>query len=158
MTDLEPVKPKPIVLSDVERARMQAASAEMGRRFREQLEPVMRQLAAMVQPVIDAFTALHRALEAAGVYELSAEEIRIGRLEAEAEDYALDYRDTPQLGLMRAERGTCAHVCGPVPDHECQARATDVIEHRNLAGGTTRMPVCGPCGQSERAAMESEHV
>lgn len=57
-----------------------------------------------------------------------------------------------------APGGTCAHICGADPDHECGARATLHIEHRNLAGGTTRMPVCGPCHQSETAAMEATRV
>jgi len=56
--------------------------------------------------------------------------------------------NTPEADAM-----ICGHVCGADADHACDAKATDIIEHRNLAGGTTRMPACGPCGQSERAAM-----
>jgi len=65
-------------------------------------------------------------------------------------------RSTPPQ--LEAERATCAHVCGPDPDHECQAAATTVLEHQNLAGGVTRMPLCEACYQSERAALEVEHA
>lgn len=59
---------------------------------------------------------------------------------------------TPQPAFP-AERATCAHVCGPSPDHVCDVRATGILRHTNLAGGTTDMPICGPCKAAETAAM-----
>jgi hypothetical protein len=61
--------------------------------------------------------------------------------------------NTPHAGSM-----TCAHICGPDPDHVCDARAVTFLEHANLAGGVTRMPVCGPCGTAEKTATEGEHA
>lgn len=58
--------------------------------------------------------------------------------------------NTPRPAAM-----ICAHVCGPDPDHECAARATTVLEHANLAGGITRMPMCGGCHASEAAALST---
>jgi hypothetical protein len=48
--------------------------------------------------------------------------------------------------------GTCAHVCGPDPDHRCDARATTRLAYSLPSGGTRSMPICGPCHQSETAA------
>lgn len=59
----------------------------------------------------------------------------------------LGHLDTPESG------STCAHVCGADPDHVCDARASTYLEHKNLAGGTRRLPLCGPCHHSETAAI-----
>lgn len=155
MPELEPVKVAPFVWTDEDRARLQATLSEIGRQFREHMVGIMRDLRVALQPTIDAVIALGRAFEAAGLYDLDPAEIRIGLLEDAADDYADAYRDTPQLGFTLAERATCAHVCGPDPDHMCQAAATMELEHQNLAGGTTRTPMCSPCHAAETAAMEA---
>jgi hypothetical protein len=55
------------------------------------------------------------------------------------------HRDWPEQG------STCAHVCGPDPDHACLARATEYLTYPLPSGGTRRMPVCAPCHASETA-------
>lgn len=136
-----------------DRARTIAAFSEIGRNIREAWEGAARQLAAALQPTLDAIVALHHAFEAAGLYDLDPDQIRIGLLEDDADDYADTYRDTPDPPWA-AGWCTCGHVCGPDPDHECQAAATTALKHRNLAGGVTQMPICGPCYESETAAKE----
>lgn len=157
MPDLEPAPPKLLTLSDEERARLQAALNELGKRIRDEWAATLRTLTEAMRPTIVWLTELSRRFEAAGLYDLDPTEIRIGELEADADDYAHVYRDTPLLASP-GERATCAHACGLDPDHECQAAASTVLKHRNLAGGTTRMPICGPCHQSETAAKERADV
>jgi hypothetical protein len=65
-------------------------------------------------------------------------------------DEERELRNTPRPDAM-----ICAHVCGPDPDHECQAAATTTLEHQNLAGGVTRLPLCGPCHLAETATLEA---
>lgn len=158
MPELGPVKLAPAALSAEDRAALQAAFSEIGRKIRETWEAALRQLAAALQPTLDAIVALHRTFEAAGLYDLDPEEIRIGLLEDAADDYADAYRDTPQLGFTLAERATCGHVCGADPDHECTAAATTTLGHRNLAGGVARTPMCAACHQSETATTEAANA
>jgi hypothetical protein len=49
---------------------------------------------------------------------------------------------------------TCAHICGPDPDHRCQAGATTRLTYDLPSGGTRSMPICSPCFESETAAKE----
>ncbi len=52
-----------------------------------------------------------------------------------------------------AEHGsTCAHVCGPDPDHRCDAKATTALTFTLPSGGVRHLPLCGPCNASEPAA------
>lgn len=48
----------------------------------------------------------------------------------------------------------CAHVCGPDPDHRCQAGATARLEYTLPSGGTRSMPICRSCFNSEWAAKQ----
>lgn len=50
---------------------------------------------------------------------------------------------------------TCAHICGPDPDHQCDARAATSLKYKLPSGGTRTMPICGPCNASEGAAKET---
>jgi hypothetical protein len=83
---------------------------------------------------------------------LTPAEARHGRTEPLYWGEALTPADsnTPHAGSM-----TCAHICGPDADHVCDARAVTFLEHENLAGGVTRMPICGPCHASEAASKET---
>jgi hypothetical protein len=131
--DALPAKPtNPLDLTPEQRAALIAAFSETGRKLREAMEVVVRQLAAQIRPVLDWMVTFDTQLREAGVY---------GITEAD--------HDSPEWGDV------CAHVCGQEPDHECDARATGTIEHQNLAGGVTTMPVCGPCRAAETAALEA---
>ncbi len=57
-----------------------------------------------------------------------------------------------------AQGSTCAHVCGPGPDHACDARATTRLAYDLPSGGTRSMPICGPCWESETAPKENAHA
>lgn len=48
---------------------------------------------------------------------------------------------------------TCAHVCGPDPNHVCGAGATETLTYALPSGGTRTMPLCGPCHTSESASL-----
>lgn len=170
-------------MSAEDRARFIAGLNDLGRRLREQCEQVVRQLAAALQPAIDAVVALHRAFEDAGIYELAAE----ARLEIEETDDDADEMNaaaaaayvragivtrTELLELRGAtsshaaplpfanwpeQGGTCAHVCGPDPDHRCAARANCRLAYELPSGGTRSMPICAPCLESEATAKERAH-
>jgi hypothetical protein len=131
------------------RAELIARFNEIGRQLWEQCEQVVRQLALVLRPVVDTIVALHHAFEDAGLYELDPDEIRIGLLEDEADDYAYENRDTPRHDL-----DVCAHICGGDPDHECAIAASTTVKYQNLAGGVAHMPTCRPCFLSETAAKE----
>jgi hypothetical protein len=167
MAELEHVQPKPAdLLSPEDRARLQAAFNEMGRQFREQWELIVRQLAPIVQPVIDAAVALHRAFEEAGLYDIDPDELGDDEERSDenpsVETFTVAATITPvasdeasAVPGFGAESVTCAHVCGPDPDHACDARAVTRLAYNLPSGGTRSMPICGPCYESETAAKEN---
>lgn len=48
----------------------------------------------------------------------------------------------------------CAHVCGPNPDHRCDARAMIHLKHKLPSGGVRQLPLCAPCYDAETAALD----
>jgi hypothetical protein len=62
-------------------------------------------------------------------------------------------RTAEPLLVANAERATCAHVCGPDPDHECEARATTTLSYET-PGGKRTMPICQTCFNAEWAAKQ----
>lgn len=69
---------------------------------------------------------------------------------------SLDWGDPPTAADADwpTQGETCAHVCGPGPDHQCEARATTRLTYMLPSGGTRSMPMCTPCHTSEAAAKE----
>lgn len=91
MPEIEPVKPTPIdLLSDEDRATLVTGFNEIGRRLREQMDELLRQLCVSMQPVIDNLAALHRRFEAAGLYDIDPADIRIGPDDLDDEAYPPD--------------------------------------------------------------------
>lgn len=61
----------------------------------------------------------------------------------------------PELEAARhweAQGKVCCHVCGPDPDHRCDAKAVTTLRHPLPSGGVRDLPLCGPCNAAEASA------
>lgn len=61
-------------------------------------------------------------------------------------------QDAAVAGLWAGGK-TCAHVCGPDPDHACEAGAERHMRYTLPSGTSRALPLCLPCYDSEMAEM-----
>ena len=116
-----------------------------GQTMAERVEALVEQFAGWRPPIEPALTPEQVETWLATLFPLP--EVRHDATCAHAHRplTAQSARDWPQQG------STCAHVCGPDPDHRCDAKAVTTLRHALPSGGVRHLPLCGPCNAAESA-------